>query len=254
MSDRDVRRGVSEEVTCGKASSSGGSLEELKRAAAERAVAEYVGSGMALGLGTGSTAAFVVRRVGELIAGGDLEDVRGVATSALTAALAQEVGVPLVALSEARPVVTIDGADEIGPGLALIKGGGGSLLREKIVAHSTGTGGLDVVADGSKLVDSLGRHPLPVEVEPFGWESTLEDLASLGCEPELRMDRTDQQRPFVTDGGHYTADCRFASILDPAGLEREVKSIPGALECGLFVGLARTAIVSRPDGTAVIEA
>jgi ribose 5-phosphate isomerase A len=229
-------------------------LEELKRAAAERAVAKYVKSGMILGLGTGSTAAFVVCRLGEFIAGGALEGVRGVATSARTAALAEEVGVPLVALSEARPVVTIDGADEIGPGLALIKGGGGSLLREKIVAYATGSGGLVVVADESKLVDSLGRHPLPVEVEPFGWEATLEDLASLGCEPELRMDRTDQQRPFVTDGGHYTADCRFGSIPDPSGLEREIKSIPGALECGLFVGLAQTAIVGRPDGTEVIEA
>jgi ribose 5-phosphate isomerase A len=228
-------------------------LEELKRAAAERAVAEYVESGMVLGLGTGSTAAFVVRKVGQLIAGGALDGVRGVATSARTAALAQEVGVPLVALSEALPVITIDGADEIGPGLALIKGGGGSLLREKIVAYATGAGGLVVVADGSKLVDTLGEGPLPVEVEPFGWEATLEDLASLGCEPELRMVPTDQQRPFVTDGGHYTADCRFASLPDPAGLEREIKSIPGALECGLFVGLARMAVVSRPDGTVMIE-
>lgn len=230
-------------------------MEELKRAAAERAVADYVKSGMVLGLGTGSTAAFVVRRVGELISRGELEDVRGVATSKQTADLAEEVGVPLVTLAEARPAVTIDGADEIGPGLALIKGGGGSLLREKIVAHATeSSGGLIVVADGSKLVDSLGEHSLPVEVEPFGWETTLQDLASLGCEPELRMDGKERENPFVTDGGHYTADCRFASIPDPAGLEREVKSIPGALECGLFVGLARAAVVSRLEGTEVIVA
>ena len=227
-------------------------MDELKRTAAKRAVAEYVRSGMVVGLGTGSTAAFVVRRVGELISNGELEDVRGVATSRRTAELAGEVGVPLVTLEEARPAVTIDGADEIGPGLNLIKGGGGSLLREKIVAHATEPGGgLVVVADGSKLVDSLGAHPLPVEVEPFGWEATLQDLASLGCEPELRMDG---KNPFVTDGGHYTADCRFASIPDPAGLEREVKSIPGALECGLFVGLARAAVMSRPDGTKFVEA
>lgn len=227
-------------------------MDELKRTAAERAVAEYVRSGMVVGLGTGSTAAFVVRRVGELISNGELEDVRGVATSRRTAELAGEVGVPLVMLEEARPAVTIDGADEIGPGLNLIKGGGGSLLREKIVAHATEPGGgLVVVADGSKLVDSLGGHPLPVEVEPFGWEATLQDLASLGCEPELRMNG---KNPFVTDGGHYTADCRFASIPDPAGLEREVKSIPGALECGLFVGLARAAVMSRPEGTKFIEA
>jgi ribose 5-phosphate isomerase A len=230
-------------------------LEELKCAAAERAVAEYVKSGMVLGLGTGSTAAFVVRRVGELISGGELKDVLGVATSKQTADLAEEVGVPLVTLADARPAVTIDGADEIGPGLALIKGGGGSLLREKIVAHATEPGsGLVVVADGSKLVDSLGEHPLPVEVEPFGWEATLRDLASLGCEPELRMVGDERENPFVTDGGHYTADCRFASIPNPAGLEREVKRIPGALECGLFVGLARAAVVSRPEGMEVIEA
>ncbi len=230
-------------------------MEELKRVAAKKAVAEYVESGMVLGLGTGSTAAFVVCRVGELIASGELEDVRGVATSQRTADLAGEVGVPLVTLADARPEVTIDGADEIGPGLALIKGGGGSLLREKVVAHATEPGGgLIVVADGSKLVDSLGEHPLPVEVEPFGWETTLQDLASLGCEPELRMDVKERENPFVTDGGHYTVDCRFASIPDPAGLEREVKSIPGALECGLFVGLTRAAVVSSPDGTEVIEA
>jgi ribose 5-phosphate isomerase A len=227
-------------------------LEELKRVAAGRAVAEYVRSGMVVGLGTGSTAAYVVRRVGELISNGKLEDVRGVATSKRTAELAGEAGIPIITLAEARPAVTIDGADEIGPGLALIKGGGGSLLREKIVAHATElAGSLVVVADGSKLVDSLGRHPLPVEVEPFGWEVTLQDLDSLGCEPELRMNG---KNPFITDGGHYTADCRFGSIPDPAGLEREVKSIPGALECGLFVGLARTAVVSRPDGTELIEA
>jgi ribose 5-phosphate isomerase A len=224
-------------------------LEELKRVAAERAVADYVESGMVLGLGTGSTAAFVVRRVGELISRGELKDVREVATSKRTAALAEEVGVPLVTLADARPEVAIDGADEIGPGLALIKGGGGSLLREKIVAHATEPrGGMIVVADSSKLVDSLGEHPLPVEVEPFGWEVTLQALASLGCEPELRMDRT-KKNPFVTSGDHYTADCRFASIPDPAGLELEVKGIPGALERGLFVGLARVAVVSRPDGT-----
>ena len=228
-------------------------MEQLKRAAAERAVAEYVESGMILGLGTGSTAAFVVRRVGELLASGELEDVRGVATSKRTADLAEEVGVPLITLAEARPEVTIDGADEIGPGLTLIKGGGGSLLREKIVAHATEPSGLIVVADGSKLVDSLGEHPLPVEVEPFGWEATLQDLASLGCEPELRMDGKERKNPFVTDGGHYTADCRFASIPDPGGLEREVKSIPGALECGLFVGLAWAAVVGRPDGTEIVE-
>jgi ribose 5-phosphate isomerase A len=230
----------------------GQSPEELKRAAAERAVEGYVESGMVLGLGTGSTAAFVVRRVGELIVSGELTDIRGIATSERTTALAEEVGIPLFTLSEARPTVTIDGADEIGPGLALIKGRGGALLREKIVAHAGGAGSLVVVADGSKLVDSLGEGPLPVEVEPFGWEATLESLASLGCEPELRMEGP--RSPFVTDGGHYTADCLFPSIPDPAALEAEVKRIPGALESGLFVGHSRAAVVAREEGIEVIGA
>lgn len=226
-------------------------MEDLKRAAAERAVKEYVGSGMVVGLGTGSTASFAVRKIGELVSGGDLKDVRGIPTSARTATLAEEAGIPLVTLSEARPHVTIDGADEVGPDLTLIKGRGGALLREKIVAHASDA--FIVIIDESKLVESLGVGPLPVEIEPFGWEVTLEALASLGCEPELRMDPTDTQRPYVTDGGHYTADCRFASIPDPVTLERKIKRIPGALECGLFTGLARAIVVSREDRVETIE-
>lgn len=230
--------------------------DELKRAAAERAVAEYVESGMVVGLGTGSTAAFAVRSIGELIASGRLQGIRGVPTSARTTALARETGIPLITLAEARPSVTIDGADEIEPGLALIKGRGGALLREKIVAHASGT--LIVVADESKLVDVLGVGPLPVEIDSFGWETTLEELASLGCEPVLRLEGPgsqtgDPDRPFVTDGGHYTADCLFSSITDPAALEGEIKRIPGALECGLFVGLARAAVVAGAGGEEVIE-
>jgi ribose 5-phosphate isomerase A len=227
-------------------------LEDPKRTAAERAVAEYVESGMVLGLGTGSTVSFAIRRIGELVTDGGLKDVRGIPTSARTAALASEVGIPLLTLSEARPRFTIDGADEVGPGLDLVKGRGGALLREKIVAKASDT--LVVVVDESKLVESLGVGPLPVEVEPFGWEATLEALASLGCEPELRMDPADKERPYVTDGGHYTADCQFGSIPDPAALEGEIKSIPGALECGLFVGLASAVVVGRDGGTEIIEA
>jgi ribose 5-phosphate isomerase A len=228
-----------------------GDVEGLKRDAAHAAVARYVESGMTVGLGSGTTAAFVVGRIGELLAGGELRNVRGIPTSERTAALAREVGVPLAVLSEARPALTIDGADEVGPGLALIKGRGGALLREKIVASSS-EGGLVIVADGSKSVDVLGAGPLPIEVEPFGWETTLEALSSLGCEAVLRMDRADPHHPFVTDGGHYTADCRFPGILDPASLEVEIKRIPGSLECGLFVGLARAAVVARQDRVEVI--
>jgi ribose 5-phosphate isomerase A len=208
---------------------------------------------MVVGLGTGSTASFAVRRIGELMAAGDLREVRGVPTSARTAALANEVGIPLATLSDTRPRFTIDGADEISPDLALIKGRGGALLREKIVA-SASEEGLIVVADSGKLVGSLGAGPLPVEIDTFGWEATLEALAAVGCEPELRMDGADSARPYVTDGGHYTADCAFDSILDPASLEVEIKCIPGALECGLFVGLARTAVVAGDNGVEVTEA
>ena len=233
--------------------------EDLKRAAAEKAVEEYVRSGTVVGLGTGSTASHAVRRIGELIAAGELRGVAGVPTSARTAALAREAGIPLVELSEARPVLTIDGADEVAPDLSVIKGLGGALLREKIVAHASSRG-LIVVADGSKTVGSLGAVPLPVEVEPFGYEATLAALSSLGCEPDLRLEGPgsqtgDPDRPYVTDGGHYTADCLFPDgIPDPAALETEIKRIPGALETGLFVGLVHSAVVARPDGTEIMEA
>ena len=230
-----------------------GDVEGLKRDAAFAAVDRYVESGMTVGLGSGTTAAFVVARMGELISAGALREVRGVPTSERTAALAREVGVPLATLAEARPVLTLDGADEIGPDLAVIKGLGGALLREKIVAAASERG-LVIVADGSKPVDALGVGPLPVEVEPYGWSRTLEALAALGCEPELRLDRTDPQRPFVTDGGHYTADCLFPRIPDPASLEADIKRIPGALECGLFVGLVRAAVVARAEGVETREA
>ena len=229
-----------------------GDVDGLKRDAAYAAVDRYVEGGMIVGLGSGTTAAFVVARIGEHLASGELRGVRGIPTSERTAALAREVGIPLTALSEARPALTIDGADEIGPDLTLIKGRGGALMREKIVAAASARG-LFVVADGSKPVETLGEGPLPVEVEPYGWETTLEALASLGCEPELRMDRADPRHPFVTDGGHYTADCLFPGIPDAPSLEDEVKRIPGALECGLFVGLARAAVVARRDGVEVNE-
>ena len=230
-----------------------GGAEALKRDAACAAVDRFVESGMTVGLGTGTTAAFVVMRIGELLAGGTLREVRGIPTSERTAALAREVGIPLATLSEARPTLTIDGADEIGPDLAVIKGRGGALLREKIVAAASERG-LVIVADASKPVTVLGEGPLPVEVEPFGWETTLEALAALGCEPILRAGPEDAQHPFITDGSHYTADCLFSEIPDPASLETEVKLIPGALECGLFVGLARAAFVAREGGVEITEA
>jgi ribose 5-phosphate isomerase A len=225
-----------------------------KRDAAHAAVGRYVQSGATIGLGSGTTSALVVRRIGELLEGGELSDVRGIPTSEGTAALACEVGVPTVSLAEARPTLTLDGADEIGPGLAAVKGLGGALLREKIVAASSTTG-LVLVADASKTVDALGTMaPVPVEVDPYGWQATLEALSSLGCEPRLRMDAADPQQPFVTDGGHYTADCSFDAIGDPAALEAAIRAIPGALESGLFVGLALAAVVAGEDGVSILEA
>jgi ribose 5-phosphate isomerase A len=192
----------------------------------------------------------VVHRIGEILASGEVSDVTGVPTSSVTAGLAQAAGIPLATLAEARPRLTIDGTDEISPSLDLIKGRGGALLREKIVAAAS-EDGIVVVADETKRVEALGSMPLPVEVEPFGWQATVERLEALGCTPELRMDGP--LEPFVTDGGHYTVDCRFASIDDPGTLEAEIRSIPGALECGLFVGLTRAAVIAREGGSEVLE-
>jgi ribose 5-phosphate isomerase A len=224
-----------------------------KRDAAHAAVERFVEDRATLGLGSGTTSAFVVRRIGEKLAAGELRDVRGIPTSEDTATLAWDAGIPLVGLSEARPTLTLDGADEIGPHLWAVKGLGGALLREKIVAAAS-RDGLVLVADGSKSVDALGtRAPLPVEVDPYGWEATLEALSSLGCEPELRMDAAESGRPFVTDGGHYTADCAFGPIDDPPALESAIRAVPGALECGLFIGLARAAVISDERGTRTLE-
>ena len=224
-----------------------------KRNAAHAAVERFVHSGATVGLGSGTTSAFVVRRIGELLDAGELDRVRGIPTSEGTAALAREVGIPTVSLAEARPALTLDGADEIGPGLTAVKGLGGALLREKIVAAASTTG-LVLVADATKTVDSLGtRAPIPVEVDAFGWQATLEALSALGCQPRLRMDAADPEQPFVTDGGHYTADCAFDGIADPAALETAIRSIPGALECGLFVGLARASVVAGKGGVRVLE-
>jgi ribose 5-phosphate isomerase A len=223
-------------------------LEELKRNAACKAVEEYVKSGMVVGLGTGTTASWVIRHLGELLARGELQNIRGISTSHRSTSLALESGIPLVTLTEARPDLTIDGADEISPDLDLVKGRGGALLREKIVAAASDA--LIVVADETKLFEQLGHTRLPVEVEPFGWETTLEALSSLGSEPELR---TLAGEPVRTDGNHYTIDCAFGLIEDPAALEAEIKRIPGALECGLFVNMARAAVIGSREGTRILK-
>jgi ribose 5-phosphate isomerase A len=216
-----------------------------KRAAAEAAVRAEVRSGMVVGLGTGSTAGPAIEAIGRRLAAGELRDVRGVPTSEASAALARASGVPLTTLDDApEPDVAIDGADEIAPGLALVKGLGGALLREKVVAAAARR--FVVVADASKLVDRLGEHaPLPVEVLAFGLEPVRRRVAALGAEPELRRDAAG--RPFTTDEGNRILDCRFGPIEQPEALASAIRALPGVVDHGLFLGLARVAYVAA-DG------
>ncbi len=218
----------------------------LKQLAAAAAV-EQVQSGMVLGLGTGSTARYAVEMIGERLRDGRLRDIVGVPTSTDAEQIARRVGIPLTTLQE-HPVLdlTIDGADEVGPGLALIKGQGGALLREKIVASASIQE--IIVIEHNKLVQVLGtRSPVAVEVIPFGWGTYAASLLKLGCKPVLRMQRQ-ANAPFVTDEGNYIVDCHFPRIEDPAALERELNMIPGVVNNGLFVGLATLVIVASPSG------
>ena len=224
------------------------SQDRLKRAAALRAVAE-VADGMVVGLGSGSTAAFAIEGLGERVAKG--LRIVGIPTSEATAALARRNGIPLTSFAEHRRIdLTIDGADQVERGtLNLIKGLGGALLREKIVAVTSVR--LIVIIDESKLVDRLGgRTPLPVEIVAFGWQGTLDRLTGLGCAAQLR--RAGDQ-PFTTDGGNHIADCSFPAIPDPVALETRLSSVVGVIETGLFIGLAATIMVGCPAGVAIIE-
>jgi ribose 5-phosphate isomerase A len=220
--------------------------DDAKRAAAEAAVAAEVRSGMALGLGTGSTARHVTIAVGRLLAAGDLTGVVAVPTSEATAALAREHGVPLVTLADhPQLALCIDGADEIAPDLGLVKGLGGALLREKIVASAADR--FVVVGDASKRVAHLGETaPVPVEVIPFGEAVCALALAAFGCTPEPRTG-------FVTDEGNHILDCRFGPIADPPALATAIRAIPGVVEHGLFLGMAAIAYVAGPDGVDVLR-
>ncbi len=221
-------------------------LDAPKREAAVAAVAAHVRDGMALGLGSGSTAAHVVRELGRLLAAGELRDVVGVPTSERTAALARSLDVPLTTLERhPRLDVALDGADEVAPGLALVKGLGGALLREKVVAAAADR--FVVVADHTKVVDRLGvRAPVPVEVIVFAAAVCRRGLEALGAQPELR--RRDDGEPFVTDEGNHILDCRFARIDDPHGLDRAIHAIPGVVEHGLFLDRAVEAFLAGPGG------
>ncbi|MFD2611158.1 ribose-5-phosphate isomerase RpiA [Paenibacillus gansuensis] len=216
-----------------------------KQAAGELAV-KYIQDGMNVGLGTGSTVYWTILKLGERVREG--LQVRAVPTSVRTEELAREQGIPLIQFADlARPLdLTIDGADEVNPQLSLIKGGGGALLREKLVAAYSER--FIVVADDTKEVAALGRFPLPVEVVPFGWEITSRRLAALGCEPILRRSDRDGTT-YHTDNGNYILDCRFGTISDPGSLGRELNALPGVVEHGLFVGMAERCLLGGENGS-----
>lgn len=219
--------------------------DALKKIAGEKAV-EYVESGMVVGLGYGSTAIHALRLIGELIRRGELNGIQAIPTADLIAEEARRVGIPLTSLEEhPRIDVTIDGADEVDPNLNLIKGGGGALLREKIVAQATLVE--IIVVDEQKLSPALGTNfDLPIEIIPFGRRPLEEYLRSLGAEPKVRT-KTDG-KPFVTDNGNYILDCHFGTIDDPYALSAELKNKAGIVEHGLFLDLASEVIIAAGDG------
>ena len=216
----------------------------LKKVVAEKAVNDFVKDGMTVGLGTGSTSEYAVRRVGELVKAG--WKLKCVATSERTADLAQSLGIELYDVNDVPYIdVTIDGADEVDPAKQLIKGMGGALLREKIVAAASLSE--IIIVDNSKLVDKLGvKTSLPVEVVPYGHKKTAFALEKQGCKAVLRMSGGS---PFITDAGNYIYDCKFESIESPFFLESRLDVIPGVVENGLFLNTADVVLVSHPDGT-----
>ena len=219
-------------------------IQALKKQAAEYA-ANFVESGMIVGLGTGSTAIFATRRIAQRLHNGDLSDIRAIPTSLATEAAAIELGIPLTTLADhPRIDLTIDGADEVDPNFNLIKGGGGALLREKIVAQATAR--QVIVVDDSKLVDQLGTTwAVPVEVIPFGWGSQAAYLQSLGATPILRLHG---DAPYQTDQGNIILDCDFGPIPDPAALAHRIKSRAGIVEHGLFIDLTHDVVVASATG------
>jgi ribose 5-phosphate isomerase A len=224
-------------------------MDDLKRQAGERA-AEYVTDGMKVGLGTGSTVHYTLLALGRRVREEGL-DIVGVPTSVRTERTSLEAGIPMGDLDElGRLDVTIDGADEVDPHLNLIKGLGGALVREKVVAaHSRE---LVIVVDDSKLVDILGtRSPLPVEVLRMGHRRLHGALADLGCAPALRLG--DDDEPFVSDNGNHIYDCRFSSIPRPHELEMTVNNVVGVVENGLFLDMATSVVVASASGISVMD-
>jgi ribose 5-phosphate isomerase A len=224
-------------------------IQALKRAAALHAV-QYVHNGMKVGLGTGTTAEYAVRELGARVARG--LRIICVPTSVRTERLARELGIPLTTLEDTPELdITIDGADEVDlTTFNAIKGLGGALLREKIVALASK---LEVlIVDERKIVSRLGEHaPVPVEVVPFGWNRTCEALARLGCRPERRT--APDGEVYITDSGNYLIDCYFPLIADPPSLAERIKCLTGVVEHGLFVGIAGRVVVGRTNGVQVVD-
>jgi ribose 5-phosphate isomerase A len=228
-------------------------IEAQKRAASARAL-DFVRSGMRLGLGTGSTARHFVELLAERVRGGLA--VIAVPTSEATRRDAERLGVPLTTLDETPELdLTVDGADEIAPDLTLIKGGGGALLREKIVASASAR--LVVIADESKWVPMLGRFPLPVEVVQFGLAATRRAVeaaaAAAGAPGPALLRRTKDGHAFVTDQGHWILDVTLERIPDPRALADQLDAVVGVVEHGLFIELAQTAVLAGSEGIRVIE-
>lgn len=229
---------------------------ERQKALAAAAALDYVENGMTLGLGSGSTAEIFLRLLGEKVKEG--LDVKGVPTSQRTADVAREVGVPLIAVDHVdRLNVTVDGADEVDGRFQLIKGGGACLLREKIIANASDL--MVVMVDETKLVSTLGKFPLPVEVDPFGFSLTAKQiydaLKKAGVKsPDVQLRRKgDGLEPLITDGGHYILDCACGAIPDARLADQYLKAIPGMVEHGLFIDLARVVIVGEDSEARVIE-
>ena len=221
-------------------------IELYKKAAGEKAV-EYIEDGMVLGLGSGSTVFWTLKKLGELVDQG--LNIKGIPSSLRTQGWAKDFNIPLTDFSEVEVLdLAIDGADEIDSNFNLTKGGGGSLVREKIVnAHAKK---LIIIADQSKMVDELGKFPLPVEVLQFGWQRTAEKIAELGAKPVLRER---DGSVFVSNNGNYILDCEFNSIPNPEKLHNSLKQLLGVVETGLFVNMTDIVILAGAEGAKVIE-
>ena len=219
---------------------------DAEKEAAARASLRFIQSGQVVGLGTGSTAAYFIRLLAEKVKNG--LRVRGIPTSVRSKELAESLGIPLTTLDECQEIdVTVDGADEVDPELRLIKGGGGALLREKIIASATKN--LVIVADVSKRVPVLGKFPLPVEVIQFAQALVAKRIANLGAEVRLR--RASDGNPFVTDEHNHILDCHFGEIRDADVLARHLSDMPGVVEHGLFIGMASTVLLA--NGSDIME-